>query len=131
MSEIIRPRGVGVLIQNADGFILTVSRKGRLEDLTLPGGKPVPGESLANAAIREVGEEVAVRVARLQQLYEGVALNGKEEWVTTTYRALSWSGKPRAVEPDTQIAWLTREKLLSLRGTFHSYYVKLFASLES
>ncbi|MFC9895152.1 NUDIX domain-containing protein [Nocardia sp. NPDC127579] len=45
-----------------DGRLLAVRTQGR-DAFYLPGGKPEPGETLARALVREVREEVGVRLA--------------------------------------------------------------------
>jgi ADP-ribose pyrophosphatase YjhB (NUDIX family) len=59
---------------------LVVSRKRRqgLEHLSLPGGRVQDGESLADALMREVGEEtgLAVRLERLLYVAEVVGMYG-------------------------------------------------------
>ncbi|WP_407443734.1 NUDIX hydrolase [Rhodococcus sp. (in: high G+C Gram-positive bacteria)] len=46
-----------VVLRDADGQVLTV-RKRNTSRFMLPGGKPEPGESAAEAAVRECAEEV-------------------------------------------------------------------------
>ncbi len=46
-----------VVLRDADGQVLTV-RKRNTSRFMLPGGKPEPGESAAEAAVRECEEEV-------------------------------------------------------------------------
>ena len=46
-----------VVLRDADGQVLTV-RKRSTSRFMLPGGKPEPGESAAEAAVRECAEEV-------------------------------------------------------------------------
>ena len=62
--------GVGVAVRDAAGRILLERRRDN-GLWGLPGGRVEPGESVAQAAVREVWEEtgLAVRVARLVGVY--------------------------------------------------------------
>lgn len=53
----------GVVVRNRAGELLTV-RKRQTHRFMLPGGKPEPGESAIDTAIRECVEEVGLRVER-------------------------------------------------------------------
>lgn len=50
-----------VLFERADGRVLTVRKRGTASYM-LPGGKPEPGESALDCALREVDEELGVRL---------------------------------------------------------------------
>ncbi|HEU5420893.1 MAG TPA: NUDIX domain-containing protein [Streptosporangiaceae bacterium] len=58
---------VGAVIV-ADGRLLVVSKKAAPEVFYLPGGKPEPGESLRQALIRELGEELCVQPESIEPL---------------------------------------------------------------
>ena len=51
-----------VVLTRADGAVVTVRKRGT-DRFMLPGGKGEPGESPAETAAREVGEELGVRVS--------------------------------------------------------------------
>ncbi|MDQ4503159.1 NUDIX domain-containing protein [Sinomonas sp. ASV322] len=51
-----------VCVFSPDGRLLTVRKRGT-ERFMHPGGKPEPGETAAEAASRELAEEVGIRVA--------------------------------------------------------------------
>lgn len=51
----------GVVIRDAGGALLTVRKRGSSRFM-LPGGKPEPGETPRDTAIRECAEEVGVRL---------------------------------------------------------------------
>ncbi|MFW0797067.1 NUDIX domain-containing protein [Gordonia sp. CPCC 205515] len=51
----------GVVVRNRAGDLLTVRKRGT-ERFMLPGGKPEPGESAIETAVRECAEEVGLRV---------------------------------------------------------------------
>lgn len=50
-----------VVLRDRDGRVLTV-RKSGTQRFMLPGGKPEPGETAAQTALREVHEEVGIRL---------------------------------------------------------------------
>lgn len=60
MTEPIRVSAV--VLRDADGRVLTVRKRGTTRFM-FPGGKLEPGESAAEAAVRETHEEVGVRLA--------------------------------------------------------------------
>lgn len=76
-----------VVVRNTDGALLTVRKRGT-ERFMLPGGKPEPGESAQQAAVRECAEEVGLHidVARLELLgtFEAAAANEAEHLVRGT-----------------------------------------------
>jgi len=50
-----------VVLRNEDGGVLTVRKRGTRRFM-FPGGKPKPGESAADTAVREAREEVGVEL---------------------------------------------------------------------
>lgn len=66
-STVIRVSAV--VLRRASGEVLTVRKRGT-HRFMLPGGKPEPGETPAQTAVREVREEVGVvlDLARLREL---------------------------------------------------------------
>lgn len=50
-----------VVIRDADGRVLTVRKRGT-DRFMLPGGKPEPGESAAQTAVRETREELGLEL---------------------------------------------------------------------
>ncbi|MEJ7648065.1 MAG: TIGR00730 family Rossman fold protein [Nakamurella sp.] len=50
-----------VVVRDPQGQVLTVRKRGTARFM-LPGGKPEPGESALDAAVREFGEELGVRI---------------------------------------------------------------------
>lgn len=67
---LVRPKTVGVkcLIQNEDHEYLLIKTTYSGDYWTIPGGGSHRNESLENAAIREVKEEVGIDVTELKQL---------------------------------------------------------------
>lgn len=121
-----QPRSVVMLLTNANGEILSVSRRGRPDDLGLPGGKIDPGELPLEAAIRETFEETGVKVSTAQFIFERVdKTDGRVAWC---FRAINWEGEPKSCEPGIEVQWVKPERLLKPSCTFHEYNRGLFAS---
>lgn len=55
-------RVAAVVFGDAEGRVLTVRKRGT-QRFMLPGGKPEPGEEFIDTAVREVDEELGLRIA--------------------------------------------------------------------
>lgn len=68
---------------------LTISRRGSTSAWGLPGGKVDPGETVEEAVVREVFEELGVRIDRsqLKAVYTGVC-DGDQTFRVTTFLVL-------------------------------------------
>lgn len=69
MTELIRVSAV--VLRDAEGQVLTVRKRGT-HRFMLPGGKPEPGETAAQCAIRECAEEIGVSLDPAQLTLVGV-----------------------------------------------------------
>ena len=76
---------------------------------TLPGGHVQSGESLVEAAVREVREEVGVELERLSPTCVLPYSGG----VNFVFAGKNWSGSIRNVEPDkcASIGWFAQNQL--------------------
>lgn len=89
-----------------NGEVLTVRKRGTATFM-LPGGKLEKGESAADAARREVEEEVGLRVVDLQLLGEfaAAAANEPDRTVSSTVYCAPLPGESCASGEITEIRW--------------------------
>ncbi|MFJ9393040.1 NUDIX domain-containing protein [Nocardioides sp. NPDC101246] len=99
-----------VVFRDGDGRMLTV-RKNGTASFMLPGGKLEPGESAAQAAVREVAEELGVRLQvkdlTLLGEFEAAAANEPGHMVRST--VFTWTGEvtPDAAAEIAELRWAT------------------------
>lgn len=119
----MKPAYVVALIEK-DDLILSVSRRGKPNDLGLPGGSIEPGEMPYLAMLREVSEETGLDVVDASLVFERVdSTDGKIAW---TYRVNEFMGKARNMEPGIDVSWRKPEELLAEVCTFREYNQRLF-----
>jgi len=118
-----------VVFRDAEGRMLSVRKYGT-DSYLLPGGKLEPGESPAEAAVREVEEELGVRVATDELVllgeFEAAAANEPGHVVRSTVfthpaaivpyasaeiAELRWA-LPDELAADSSVAALTRERVV-------------------
>ncbi|GAA1172260.1 NUDIX hydrolase [Nesterenkonia xinjiangensis] len=98
-----------VVIRNSGGEVLTV-RKSGTDRFMLPGGKPVPGETPVQTAVRECEEELGVELwpedLRALGTFQAVAAN--EPGLLVTGEVFVHDAAPAAVDaaPAAEIAEL-------------------------
>ena len=112
-----RPRlAFGLLVR--DGRLLLVHRRHDRLDFPdtwdLPGGHLEPGETPEEALIREVGEEVGVRVTRFAQVAFPDFFPAAE---THVFRVTGWAGEPAnvAVHEHDDLRWFNSDEMTELR----------------
>lgn len=108
----MQPIVVAAVAFTRAGALLTVRKRGT-GMFMLPGGKLEPGESPADAARREVAEEVGLEVGELELLGEFRAAAANEPGRTiasTVYRA-ELPGEPRATGEIAELRWSPIEEL--------------------
>ncbi|MFJ3958970.1 NUDIX domain-containing protein [Arthrobacter sp. NPDC090010] len=99
-----------VCVYNEDGELLTVRKRGT-EKFMHPGGKPEPGESAAEAARRELFEEVGINIEpeRLTELgvWDAVAANEEDTVIRATVFTADgvWDATPAAEIAD--VRWMS------------------------
>lgn len=89
--------GVGVIVHGPDGILLGRHRRGTWE---LPGGKPEPGETFAQAAVRELHEEAGIVAEPHDVRVLGTILDQVANIVRVTVpvTVTRWSGSPQQRE---------------------------------
>lgn len=113
-----QPRSVVALVLREDGRLLAVSRRGRPDDLGLPGGKIDPGEVPDEAVVRELAEETGVTLHEPEFCYERV--DNSDGVVAWCYRG-AWSGTARQMEDGITVTWVEPARLLEPSCTFREY----------
>ncbi len=100
-----------------DGRLLLVQRRMAPEagHWGLPGGKVEWAEAVADAVVREIREEVSIRVSDLQLLcvVDQIDHIEGEHWVAPTYFTSSFVGEPRIAEPSkhSALGWYALDAL--------------------
>jgi len=117
-------QAVCVLIQNEVGEVLSVSRRGKPDDLGLPGGKVDPGETLEEACIRETFEETGIKISNLRLVFQKVC-PGEVDYDSFTFTA-DYEGEPLGQEPGIDVKWAPWRTLLDEANTFSDYNRDLF-----
>jgi 8-oxo-dGTP pyrophosphatase MutT (NUDIX family) len=89
-----------------DGAVLTVRKKGT-ERFMLVGGKPEPGETAYECAVRETREETSLDVVDLELLgeFESDAANEPGHRLHSTVYAAGLPGEPSAAAEIAELRW--------------------------
>lgn len=110
------------VIRDDDGRILLV-RRGHppAQGLwSLPGGGVEPGETLEQAAVREVAEETCLIVEVDKEVWRVVvALSSEADYDVHAFSCRVLSGQPEAADDADEVAWWAREQLGQLPLTPH------------
>ena len=118
--ELLLLPSVAVLPADGKGRVLLAWQAGHSDGWTTVGGAVDPGESPAEAAIREAREEIGVevRLGRLLDVlggrdYEVTYPNGdRVAYVSAVYEATIVDGEPAPADGElSQLAWFTRDEL--------------------
>jgi 8-oxo-dGTP pyrophosphatase MutT (NUDIX family) len=110
-------RAVRLWIHREDGQLLVVNRRQNPNLLCMPGGKVDPGETLEQAAARELAEETGLRVpsSALRVLFTGTVRNDQATdtaaYEVTTFHVpwqAAW-GSPQDKEANIHPRWVSPE----------------------
>lgn len=108
MSRIIRI--AAVVFRNTGGDVLSVRKTGT-DSFMMPGGKVETGETPRDAAVREIAEELHLRLipARLEHLGRFVAPAANESGFTVDCDVFHWPeplrGLPEVFEEIVEATW--------------------------
>lgn len=101
--------GCGALIRNEAGELLLIQRLKEPEAgyWGLPGGKIDFGEPAKTATIREIAEELGIKIeiTGLAGLTETIDKGDGMHWVAPVYAARIVQGEPYLVEPEKHGGW--------------------------
>jgi 8-oxo-dGTP diphosphatase len=98
-----------------DGRLLAARRSappGLAGGWELPGGKVEPGESEADALVRECREELGVAVVAGQRVPGEWLL--RDDLILRVYLASLVAGEPRPLEDHDELRWLSGAELFSV-----------------
>ncbi len=125
-----RPAAFGIALRDGRLAVVEVKKPGHAAWRDLPGGALDPGETAAQAAVREFGEEAGLRVragaafARADQLFvntDGQAFNNRCVFLTMQVAGEDGGLK---IEDDHALVWVEPERALAeLRHDAHAWAV--------
>ena len=104
--------GAGGVVFNATREVLLL--RARMGFWVFPKGHPEPGESLEEAAVREVWEETGVRAEVLLPLYPTRYVNPKGVEREVHWFLMRGEGAPRLEEGMTGAGWFSPEEARAL-----------------
>ena len=122
-------RAVVAIIRDSDGLVLSVSRRNRPGNLSLPGGKVDFDESPLGALIREVYEETGVKVLHARPLLVRT-VPGPNYYRTSFYLVDQWTGEASQQEEGIEVQWVEPKDLMTNACSFAYYNRKALAALE-
>lgn len=114
--------GCGAVIRNSAGKILLMQRgpksKNEAGTWTIPGGSVEFGETMAQAAVREIKEELGIDIKILKQYgcADHIMPQEGQHWVSTIFECGIVAGEPKIMEPEkcSEIGWYALEEMPSL-----------------
>lgn len=111
-------RTVAAVIEDADGRVLLVRKRGS-EILIQPGGKPEPGEAPRETLVRELAEELGVRLLPESMVFlgqfEDVAVHEPGRWVRSQAYVVQVHGTPSACAEIAELVWVDPANLWNHR----------------
>lgn len=115
----VEPKHVLVFLKHEDKWLCTIHKRRGVE---FPGGKLEPGETLEEAAVREVFEETGVRVKNLQWFAE-YAVHDEMSFCKTVFTAQFAGQEDISFDLETSgMTWLTDDELVEHPNL--SFYMK-------
>jgi 8-oxo-dGTP diphosphatase len=104
-------------IFRADGKVLLAKRTKPPYQWSFPGGSLEPGESAAQAAIREAQEEVSVEIEIAAHAGEREIALGPQRYVISVFAARLISGEAKTGAEASEIGWFDVAEIASLDTT--------------
>ena len=128
-NKVLAKHAVSVLLPTIFNTFLVVSRKDDLNDFGLPGGKVDPGESLEQAAIRELYEETGheVDMSTLSLIFTAPPI-GDGKYFDHVFLVSEYYNVDQVNEAGV-VKTLSSEDLMEGK-TFGEYNKRLFAYVE-
>lgn len=131
--------GVGAFIMNPHGHVLLMKRGKSVRNepgtWIIPGGKVEFGETLRQAVVREVMEEIGVEIELDGQLpaYDHILPEDKQHWITNCFPCHITKGIPAIKEPEKcdEIGWFALDALPTPLAKASQGVVNYFMNLES
>lgn len=122
----------GAVITDGDGRVLLIRRRVPRRQWEIPGGKLERGETPPAAAVRELWEELGVRIRVVAPLGGCAFPEGGDELRYTWLRAVVTDGTPQVRETDThdRVGWFTRDRLADPRTVFSAAVRKLVEVID-
>ena len=131
--------GVGAFILNPHSHVLLMKRgplsKNEVGSWIIPGGAVNFGETLRQAVVREVKEEIGVEIELDGQIpaIDHLIPGEKQHWVTNIFPAHITTGIPQVKEPGKcdEIGWFAMDKLPSPLASSTQGAVNYFLGLRN
>jgi 8-oxo-dGTP diphosphatase len=111
-ADTIQRRTIGIL-QRPDGRVLLerrAAKKTRLTDWKLPGGKIDTDEDAREALIREMQEELGIRVNEVRPWITRTADYPQGRFMLSIFRITAWAEEPRPMEGQ-ELSWQDPDNL--------------------
>ena len=122
--EVKHPASIAMIVRS-DGRLLTVTNR-KYDSLAFPGGKLQPPETPKIACCRELCEETGLIAyplnLRLVHTAHGTVESDRLVRVYYVHEVVGWA---HAVEPGTEMLWLTLRELCE-RSRFGPFYAEAF-----